>query len=102
MCDHNNEDASKIIITRKEKRTGKPLEIRINKDGKFFLNGELYDENKSRRRGIFMSAESYSRIETGEETQKMIEKSKRASKGETVVITDLKTPNRTQKTTVTF
>lgn len=99
-----NDDSSndKIVIKRIRNQRIRPSEIRIDRDGKVFIDGELYDENNPKFKGIFMSVEKHHRIETGEETQKMIEESKRAAKGETVVITDIKTPNRTQKTTVKF
>ena len=98
----NSSNNDKIVIKRIRKQKGKPSEIRIDRDGKVFIDGKLYDENNSQYKGISMSFEKYQRIETGEETQKMIDESKRAAKGETVVITDVKTPNRTQKTTVKF
>jgi hypothetical protein len=92
----------KIIIKRIRRQKDKPSEIRIDRDGKVFIDGEIYNEDNPKYKGICMSIEKYQRIETGEETQKMIEVSKKAVKGETVVITDDKTPNRTQKTTVKF
>lgn len=92
----------KIIIKRIRRQEGKPSEIRIDRDGKVFIDGEIYNENSPKYKGICMSIEKYQRIETGEETQRMIDESKKAVKGDTVIITDVKTPNRTQKTTVKF
>lgn len=97
MKSGNNND--KLVIKRIK---GKPFEFRIDRNGKVFINGELYDENDSQYKGICMSIEKYQRIETGEEFQKMIDESKRVQKGDTVVITDERTPNKTKKTTVKF
>ncbi len=98
----NSLGTDKIIIKKIKKQKGSPSEIRIDRHGNIFLDGELYEEGNPKYKGICMSVEKHQRIETGEETQKMIDESKKAVKGETVVITDIKTPNRTQKTTVKF
>lgn len=92
----------KILIKRIRKQEGKFSEIRIDKDGKVFIDGEPYDENNPHYKGIFVSSERHEKIETGEETQKMIEESKKAVKGDTVVITDINTPEKKQKTIVKF
>ncbi len=92
----------KLVIKSKRKKHYSPSEIRIDKDGNVFLDGKLYDENNTQYKGLTLSVEKHKKIETGEETQKMIEQSKTAKKGDNVVITDVKTPNKTQKTTVKF
>lgn len=100
--DMNSGDNDRFVMKRIRKQKGKPSEIRIDRDGKVFIDGEPYDESNPRYKGIYISIEKHRRIETGEETQKMMDESKKASKGDTVVITDIKTPDRTQKTTVKF
>lgn len=95
-------DDSRIIISRFKKVKGKFSELRIDRNGRLYIDGQLYDEQNPNRDGVFINIERHRKINTGEETQRMIEEKKKAEKGETVVITDVKTPIRTEKTTVKF
>ncbi|MFZ5988375.1 MAG: hypothetical protein ACOYWZ_14790 [Bacillota bacterium] len=102
MINHNDNDNSRIIISRLKKINGKFSELRIDKNGHLYIDGEKFDENKSSRRGVFVNIEKHRKINMGEETQRMMEERKKAEKGDTVVITDIKTPIRSEKTTVKF
>lgn len=79
-----------------------PYEIRLEKDGKVYIDGELYDENTTKYKNLSVSVERYNKLNTGEETKKMIESQKDAIKGETKVITDIKDKDKTEITTVKF
>ncbi|MBZ4645620.1 MAG: hypothetical protein PWR27_1913 [Petroclostridium sp.] len=91
-----------ITITSTRKRKDIPSEIKIDKNGNVFIDGELYDENKTKYKNLSVSVEKYNKLNTGEETRKMIEQQKKASKGETAVITDIQEPNKTERTTVKY
>ncbi len=91
----------KLCITTFQKRKGLPTEIRVNQAGTLFIDGVPYDE-KQPYKGLYVNMEKHRKVETGEEMEKMMEASKTAQKGETVVITDVGTPNKTKKTSVTF
>ncbi len=79
-----------------------PSDIRIDKYGNVFIDGELYDENKSKYKNLNFNVENYNKINTGEETQKMIASQKDAEKGETKTITDIKDKDKSETTTVKF
>ncbi|MEW6622867.1 MAG: hypothetical protein AB1420_07045 [Bacillota bacterium] len=90
-------------ITIKNMRHKKlPSEIVLTKDGNVFVDGELYDETKKKYKGLTVNVEKYGKLNTGEETQKMIAAQKEASKGETTVITDIKDKDKIELTTVKF
>ena len=91
-----------ITIKSKKRRKNIPSEIRIEKSGKVFLDGELYDENDPKFRNFHIDVERQGRVNTGEDTRKMIESQKRAKKGETIVIKDIKDKEKKEITTVKF
>lgn len=102
MINDNGIDDSRIIISRLKKTNGKFSELRIDKRGRLYIDGEIFDDKNPNRKGVFVNIERHRKINMGEETQKMIEESKKAKKGETVVITDIETPIKSEKTTVEF
>lgn len=102
MINGIGKDDSRIIISRNKKANGKFSELRIDKNGCLYIDGKVFDENNPNREGVFINIERHRRINTGEETKRMIEEKKKAEKGETVVITDERTPIKTEKTTVKF
>jgi len=79
-----------------------PEEIRIDKDGSVYIDGELFDETSTKYKNLSVSVEKYNKLNTGEETKKMIASQKEAAKGETKVITDIKDKDKTELTTVKF
>lgn len=91
-----------ITIKCKKKKKNIPSEIRIEKSGKVFINGELYNENSSKFRNFHIDVERQGRVNAGEDTRKMIESQRNAKKGETVVIKDIKDKEKKETTTVKF
>jgi hypothetical protein len=91
-----------ITIRRNRKVRNEPHEIRIDSDGKVFIDGELFDENSSKYKNLSISVERHSKVNTGEETRKMIEQSKKAKPGDTEVITDITDPSKTERTVVRY
>lgn len=85
-----------------KKRENTPYEIRIDINGNVYVDGKPYDKNNSPYNNLTIDVEKHSKLSTGEETQKIIESSKKAKKGETVTIKDIKMPERTETTTVKF
>lgn len=79
-----------------------PKELRIDFNGNVYLDGELYDETTSKYKNLNVDVEKHNRLSSGEETQKLIEQSKKAKKGETITIKDEKGPDRRETTTVKF
>lgn len=91
-----------IIIKRKCKGKRKSSEIRIDKDGKVFLNGELFDEKNPKLRNYHIDIEEHGRINTGEETRKMIESQGKSKKGDRVVLKDIRDKEKTETTIVKY
>lgn len=89
-----------ITIKTNKKSKNIPYEIRIDKAGNVYIDGELYNETNSKYKNLSVSVEKYNKFNTGEETRKMIESQKQAKKGETKVITDIKDKNKSETTTV--
>lgn len=98
----NKKSNTWILIKSSKKRKNAPSEIRIDKNGKVFLDGEMYDEKASKYKNLSVSIEKHDKINTGEETQRMIEEQKKTKRGDTVVLKDVKDPNKTETTTVKF
>ncbi|HEY8363470.1 MAG TPA: hypothetical protein VIK77_11480 [Tissierellaceae bacterium] len=91
------------IGIRLKKQTNKlPKEILIDINGNVYLDGELYDETKSKYTNLSIDVEKHSKLSSGEETQKIIEESKKAKKGDYVIIRDEEGPDRKEITTVKF
>ena len=91
-----------IVVKSSGKRKGMPSEIRIDKNGNVFLDGERYDENNSKYKEISISVENHNRMNSGEETKRMLELQNQVNRGEMVVVKDIKDPNKTETTTVKF
>lgn len=91
-----------ITITRKRKKKNEPSEIRIDRNGNVFIDGQLYDEKQTQYANLSVSVERYNKFNSGEDTLKMIEKQKETEKGSMAVITDIEEPNKTEKTTVKY
>lgn len=91
-------------ITLKCRKKGKniPVEIKIEKTGRVFIDGELYDESNPKFRNLHVDFERHEKINKGEETQQMIESQRKAKKGDTVIIKDIKDKEKTETTTVKF
>lgn len=95
-----NNEWIKIKLNRKDQNM--PREIRIDYDGKVYLDGELYDERRSKYRNLSIDVEQHNRMSSGEETRKIMELSKKAKKGETITVKDERGPDRRETTTVKF
>lgn len=95
-----NNEWIKIKLNRKDQNL--PREIRIDYDGKVYLDGELYDERRSKYRNLSIDVEQHNRMSSGEETKKIMELSKKAKKGETITVKDERGPDRRETTTVRF
>ncbi len=96
----NNNDIFSFRIFKKNKDV--PSQIRICKDGTVYIDEELYDETNSKYDNLTIDIEKHNRISSGEETQRIIDSSKSANKGDTVIIKDEKHPDRTETTKVRF
>lgn len=90
----------RIKLNKKDENL--PREIRIDYDGRVYLDGELYDEKKSEYRNLSIDVEQHNRMSSGEETKRIIELSKEAKKGETITVKDERGPDRRETTTVKF
>lgn len=91
-----------IRLKFKKKLKDIPAEIRIDINGKVYIDGELYDEKKSKYENLNVEVEHHNRMSAGEETLKIIEQSKKAKRGEMVIIRDEEGPDRKELTTVKF
>lgn len=91
-----------IKIRTLKKLRSIPDEIKIDMNGNVYINGELYDRDNNKYQNLSIDAERHSRFTAGEETRKIIEKSKEAKKGETITIKEIKGPDRVESTTVKF
>lgn len=86
MTNNINENSQWIKIKLKKNGKKLPKELRIDMDGKVYVDGELYDETKSKYKNLSIDVEQHGRLSSGEETQKIIEESKKAKKGEFITI----------------
>ena len=91
-----------ITIICNKKKKNRFSKISIGKNGKVFIDGELYDESNPRYRNFNIDVQSHGRINTGEETREMIESQKKAKRRETVIIKDIKDNEKTETTKVKF
>lgn len=91
-----------IRLRSRKKMADAPTEFIIDTDGNVYLDGELYNEAESKYESLAVDVERYTRINSGEDTQKILEKQKKAKKGELVTIKDIKSPNKSESTTVKF
>ncbi|NLW23536.1 MAG: hypothetical protein GXY88_09865 [Tissierellia bacterium] len=102
MADNMKKGNEWIKIKLNRHREELPKELRIDLDGSVYIDGELYDESKSKYKNISVDVEHHNRLSTGEETQRIIEESKKAKKGEMVTIKEEIGPDRKEITTVKF
>lgn len=91
-----------IRLKSKKKLKDAPSEILILNNGNVYIDGILYSEESSEYENLAVDVEKYSRMNSGEETQLMLEKQKQTKKGELVTIKDIRSPNRSESTTVKF
>ncbi|WP_432665368.1 hypothetical protein R9X47_03700 [Wukongibacter baidiensis] len=91
-----------ITIKCNSKRKKIPSEIRIDKSGKVFFDGELFDENNPKFRNYHIDIEKHGRVNTGEETRRMIESQRESKKGDTVVLKDIKDKEKAETTIVKY
>ncbi|KNF08064.1 hypothetical protein CLPU_10c01190 [Gottschalkia purinilytica] len=102
---NNSRDVEKrdwIIIRTKRKNDKMPSEIRVDLKGNVFIDGELYDETNTKYKNLSVSVDVYNRMNTGEETEEMLKSKEKAKEGEIVPIKDIKSPTRSESTTVKF
>ncbi len=98
----NSDTQKNIIIRFNKKLKGFPSELAFSKTGEFYLDGEIYDSQNPKYSNISLNRQSFINVDTGEETQKMIEEAKKYKKGDTVVFKDVDEPQKKEKTIVTF
>lgn len=98
----NNRQGTEWIKVKRVKNKISPSEIRINMDGTVYIDDQPYDENNSKYGNLTIDVEMHNKLNTGEETQIIIDSSKKAKRGETVVIKDIKSPDKKESTTVKF
>lgn len=91
-----------ITIKCTKKKKNIPSEIRIEKNGRVFIDGKLHSESNPKFKNLHIDVERQGRVNTGEETLKMIKSQKSAKKGETVVIKDIKDKEKKETTIVKF
>ncbi|NLY86455.1 MAG: hypothetical protein GX077_08910 [Tissierellia bacterium] len=91
-----------IGIKLKKQSDKLPKEILIDINGNVYLDGELYDETKSKYKNLSIDVERHNKLSSGEETLKIIEEGKKAKKGDYVIIRDEEGPDRKEITTVKF
>jgi len=95
-----NNDWIRLRFKRKFKDI--PEEIRIDINGNVYIDGQPYDEKEYKYENLNVEVEHHSRMSSGEETLKIIEESKKAKKGEMVIIRDEEGPDKKELTTVKF
>jgi hypothetical protein len=98
----HHKDWNWIAIKSKKKLKDAPSEIRIDINGNAYLDGELFDEQETKYSNLTIDIEKHSKMNSGEETQKIIESRKTAKKGEKIIIKDVKGPDTSETTTVKF
>lgn len=98
MPKHN----SWIVIKNKQKDETIPSEIRLEKNGKVYIDGQLYQENNSKYKNLNVNVETYNKINLGEDTEKLIASQKDTKKGESKIISKFKDKNKTEQTSVKF
>lgn len=91
-----------ISISGIKKNQNAPSEIKIAKSGNIYIDGEIYNQENCKYKNLSVSVEKHTKINTGEETQKMIKASKKAKKGDTITIMDVKDPNKLESTTIKY
>lgn len=91
-----------IGIKLKKQSDKLPKEILIDINGNVYLDGELYDETKSKYKNLSIDVERHNKLSSREETLKIIEEGKKAKKGDYVIIRDEEGPDRKEITTVKF
>ncbi|MDI9463034.1 MAG: hypothetical protein QM368_05470 [Bacillota bacterium] len=89
------------IIVKPAKNKKIP-EIRIEMSGRVFINGEPYNENDPRFRNISVNVETHNKLNTGEETRKMLELQKTAQKGEVITVSESKDKDKSESTIIKF
>lgn len=95
-------DGDRLRLKLRKPIQGIPEEIRIDHQGNVYVNGELFEEEASQYPRLSVDVQKQSRLNTGEETQKILEKSKLAKRGERVTIKDVRGPEKSETTTVKF
>lgn len=102
MSNENTKNNDWIKIKSKKKRKGVPWELKIDMNGDVYVDGKPYDETDSKYKNLSIDVEHHNKISSGEETQKIIESSKKAEKGKMITIKDEESPDRKETTTVKF
>jgi hypothetical protein len=91
-----------IVIKHLKKSEKIPYEIRIDRNGNVFIDGEPYDENNAKYQNMSVDVEKHNKVNSGEETEQMIENQKSVQRGESVTIKDINDPNKIEKTTIKY
>lgn len=94
MSDMKVQNNDWIRLRFKRKFKDIPEEIRIDINGNVYIDGQPYDEKESKYENLNVEVEHHSRMSSGEETLKIIEESKKAKKGEMVIIRDEEGPDK--------
>ena len=97
FCDNNW-----ITIKGLSKQKNLPEEIVVDKQGNVFIDGDLYEENKSKYENFSVNVDKYNKMSMGEDTQKMLEEQKKYNKGETATIHSEETPTKSETTTIKY
>ena len=87
-------------ITIKARRKKKIPEIRLDKIGQVYIDGQLYDPDDDKYRNLSINVETHNKLNTGEETQKMLELQKEAVKGKTYTVSESKDKDKHESTTI--
>ncbi|SDK07100.1 hypothetical protein [Natronincola ferrireducens] len=102
MSIDKNQTNGWIKIKTKKNHKNSPSELQIDMDGTVYIDGELYNEATCKYKNLSVDVENHNRLSTGEETEKIIEASKKRKRGESIVIKDVEGPDRRESTTVKF
>ncbi|NLZ93151.1 MAG: hypothetical protein GX922_03915 [Firmicutes bacterium] len=89
-------------ITIKARRNKNIPEIQLDKTGLVYIDGKLYDPDDEKYRNLSINVETHSKLNTGEETQKMLELQKEAVKGKTLTVSESKDKDKHESTTIKF
>lgn len=91
-----------IVFRTKKKYKDVPEELRVNKDGKVYIDGQPYNSDDPRYGNMSLEVECNSQIDRGGDTEKLLELYKKAKAGDKKVVTDIQDENEVKQTTVKF
>ncbi|MFP4662403.1 MAG: hypothetical protein ACLFPF_09440 [Halanaerobiales bacterium] len=91
-----------IVFKTKKKYKDVPEELRINRDGKVFIDGKPYNADDPSYGNMSLEVECNSQVDRGADTEKLLEMYKKAKSGDKKVVTDIQDENEVKQTTVKF